>query len=376
MNTCSCGTLIDAGYKQCPRCDAEQILGVETNATEKEVRSAFRLLAKAWNPENFKDDQKLKEAAESKLKDVNTAFYFLTATSSERCLDERPCYVSQGKAAEGQSTDAASAPGDASANNEAPALNPNAFSLLPSGDGIKTFVKILPKPRTLLKIAALVFAIFLGGSIWTVIRAHNPLSAQAANVKVSNLRGAPKASEDTLLDEIEKDLQSLDPRESAQSTDPQTDQPAARNMNRAQKGKTHTTGQKDQAAICIVRPYVTLGATRDEVLAEQGTPTASSEDTLVYGKSELYFKNGAVAGWRIDPGSSQIRVKIVPQYTINPSPENFSVGSSRDTVLAVQGTPTAFTEDKCEYGGSVIYFSNNKVVGWKNDPASTPLRAR
>ncbi|MGB9409411.1 MAG: hypothetical protein WCA89_17895, partial [Terracidiphilus sp.] len=266
--------------------------------------------------------------------------------------------------------------GDAAANNEAPVLNPNAFSLLPSGDGIKTFVKILPKPRTLLKIAALVFAIFLGGLIWTVIRAHNPLSAQAANVKAANLRGGANAPEESLLDEIKKDLQTLDPRESAQSTDPQADHPAARNVNRARKGKTHTTGQNDQAVSCIVRPYVTLGATRDEVLAEQGTPTASSEDTLVYGKSELYFKYGAVAGWRIDPNSSQIRVKIVPQYTINPSLEYFTVGSSRDTVLAVQGTPTAFTEDKCEYGGSVIYFSNNKVVGWKNDSASTPLRAR
>jgi hypothetical protein len=90
----------------------------------------------------------------------------------------------------------------------------------------------------------------------------------------------------------------------------------------------------------------------------------------------LYLKRGFVVGWQIDPVSSPIRVKLWPQYTINPSPEYFTIGSSRDIVLAVQGTPTAFTDDKCEYGGSEVYFRDNKVVSWKSDPASIPLRAR
>ncbi len=376
MNTCSCGNFVDARYKQCARCEAVEVLGVTPDAPEKEIRSAYRVLAKTWSPENFLNDQKLKEVAEEKLKDVTTAFYFLTATSSEHSREERPCYVLRGKAAEGQSTDAASAPAGSVANNEAPVLNANAFSLLPSGDGIKTFARIWPKLKKPLEIAALVCALFLGGSIWTAFRGHNPGSAQAANAKASDPRAGAETPGETFLDEIKKDLESLDPRESAQSTDPQADQPTTRSVTRAQKGKAHTTAQNDQGATCIVRPYVTLGATRDEVLAQQGTPTASSEDKLVYGKSELYFKNGAVAGWRIDPDSSPIRVKIVPQYTINPRPEYFTVGSSRDTVLAVQGTPTALTEDKYEYGGSEVDLHNNKVVGWKNDSASAPLRAR
>jgi hypothetical protein len=112
------------------------------------------------------------------------------------------------------------------------------------------------------------------------------------------------------------------------------------------------------------------------VLAQQGTPTAASEEKLVYGKSELYLKDGFVAGWRIDRASSPIRVKLWPQYTINPSPECFTIGSSKDIVLVVQGTPTAFTGDKYEYGGSEVYFRDNKVVSWKSDPASIVLKAR
>jgi len=371
MNTCSCGNLVDSRYKQCPRCEAVAVLGIAPDAPEMEIRSAYRLLAKAWNPEKFQDDQKLKEAAEEKQKDITTAFYFLTATSTEHSRDERPCYVSRGKTSEVQS-----APGKVSASSQAPVFNPRASSLMQSGDEIKTCVRIWPKLKLFLKIAALICAFFLGGSIWTGFRGHNTGSTQAANAKVSDPRAGEETPVETFLDEIKKDLESLDPRESAQSTDPQTDQPASRNVTRVQTGKIHTAASNVQPAANIIRPYVTVGSTRDEVLAQQGTPTASSEDKLIYGKSELYFKNGAVAGWRIDPDSSAIRVKVWPQYTINPSPEYFTVGSSRDTVLAVQGTPTALTEDKYEYGGSEVDFRNNKVVGWKNDPASTPLRAR
>ena len=378
VNYCSCGILVDARYIQCPRCEATQVLGVQTDAPEKEIRSAYRLLAKAWSPENFLDDQKLKEAAEEKLKNVTTAFYFLTSTSSERYHEERPCYVACCKAPEGQSADGGSACGDAAANNQVPALNPNAFSLLPSEEGIKTFVKILPKLKTLLKIAALVLVLFIGISIWAGLKALDPGAAQAANVKASDLRGGANAPEESLLDEIKKDLQSLDPRESAQEqeTDPKTDQPAAQNVTSGQKAKTHATARIAPPTAGIISSYIAVGSTRDEVLAQQGAPTAASEDKLVYGKSELYLKDGFVVGWRIDPDSSPIRVKLWPQYTINPSPEYFTIGSSRDIVLAVQGTPTAFAEDKCEYGGSEVYFRDNKVVGWKNDSASIPLRAR
>ena len=378
MNTCSCGNLIDARYKQCPRCEAVQVLGVGTDATEAEIRSAHHLLAKAWNPENFRDDQKSKEAAEEKLKNVTTAFNFLTSTSTERYHEERPCYVACCKAPGGQSADAGSAPGDAAENNQAPVLSPNAFSLLPAGEGVKTFARILPKPSTLLKIAALALVLFIGISIWAGLRSLEPGAAQAADVKASHLRGGANAPEESLLDVIKKDLQSLDPRESAQEqeTDPKTDQPAPKNVTRAQTGKIHTTTPNVQPAANIISSYITAGSTRNEALAQQGTPTAASEDKLVYGKSELYLKGGFVVGWRIDPVSSPIRVKLWPQYTINPSPEYFTIGSSRDIVLAVQGTPTTLTEDTWEYGGSEVVFRNNKVDSWKNDPASIPLRAR
>jgi hypothetical protein len=52
------------------------------------------------------------------------------------------------------------------------------------------------------------------------------------------------------------------------------------------------------------------------------------------------------------------------------------VNSTKDEVLVVQGTPTEFSEDTFKYGDSVVFFSRNRVVNWKNDPGSVPLRAR
>jgi outer membrane protein assembly factor BamE (lipoprotein component of BamABCDE complex) len=148
------------------------------------------------------------------------------------------------------------------------------------------------------------------------------------------------------------------------------------NAKSRQPQTAHTAAHPAQPATIKLKPYVTVGSTRDEVLAQQGTPTASSEDKLVYGTSELYLKDGRVVGWRIDPFSSPIRVKLWPQSPVDSDLEFFTVNSTKDEVLVVQGTPTEFSEDTFKYGDSVVFFSRNRVVNWKNDPGSVPLRAR
>jgi hypothetical protein len=61
---------------------------------------------------------------------------------------------------------------------------------------------------------------------------------------------------------------------------------------------------------------------------------------------------------------------------VDTSQDYFTVDSTKDDVLVVQGTPTAFSTDKFEYGGSEVYFHNNRVVRWKNDLASIPLKVK
>ena len=61
---------------------------------------------------------------------------------------------------------------------------------------------------------------------------------------------------------------------------------------------------------------------------------------------------------------------------MDPDLDAFTVGSTKNDVLAVEGTPSYYSENKWGYDGAEVYFQDNRVVSWKNDPASVPLRAR
>ena len=359
MNTCSCGKLVDEKSTQCPRCAALQVLGLETDAEENEIRSAYRLLVKTWQPDRFQGDEKLKEAAEAKLKEINSAFEVLTSTSIQRGMPDRPQHEApyrafqeappgaQPASREGATANAQPAPKEVPAVSTAPAAIPNVTSPSQHWQKIKLFYR---RTRWFLRVAALACILLTGRSIWTFLKVHNP-SGEMANAGDSAKESAPAGA-------------------------PPAAPPGPRKADSHQQAKTRAAAQQAQPAPHeVLLPYLTVGSTRDEVLAQAGPPTASSEEKLVYGKSELYLKDGAVIGWRIDP-SSPIRVKLWPEAPVDPGLDFFSYGSSKDSVLVVQGTPTAFTENKFEYGGSVVYFQNNRVVSWKNDPASIPLRVR
>jgi hypothetical protein len=147
------------------------------------------------------------------------------------------------------------------------------------------------------------------------------------------------------------------------------DQPVrlAQNLHRRELGAAHAEPVR-------LTPYITTGLTQEEVRAIQGAPTSASDGKLVYGGSELYFTGGKLTGWKIDPASAHIRVKLWPDAPVDPDLTFFAVGSSKSAVLVVQGTPTFLSENQFGYGGSIVYFRDERVVSWKNDLATVPLR--
>jgi outer membrane protein assembly factor BamE (lipoprotein component of BamABCDE complex) len=156
----------------------------------------------------------------------------------------------------------------------------------------------------------------------------------------------------------------------------ETGEAASASQRSAQPAKaTSQHSSSSQPTTRKIYSYITVGSTKAEVLDQVGAPTASTNDKLVYGQSELYFKNDAVTGWKID-AANPIRVKLWPESAVDPALTSFTVGSTRDEVLIVQGTPTAFSDNKFEYGTSEVYFQNHRVVRWKSDPASVQLRAQ
>jgi len=115
--------------------------------------------------------------------------------------------------------------------------------------------------------------------------------------------------------------------------------------------------------------YVTVGSTYDAVRAIQGTPAWATDRIWEYGGSRLYFKAGRVIGWDTWPGSP-LKVQLLPATSIHPVPASFTVGSTKDEVLAVQGTPTRVTERLWEYGASRVFFTDGRVARWEVWPGS------
>ena len=117
--------------------------------------------------------------------------------------------------------------------------------------------------------------------------------------------------------------------------------------------------------------YFTIGATRDQVVAVEGTPDHYSDggSELRYGESRITFQQGRVVSWHLSPSDS-LNAKLLPKYRTNS--EVFTLGSSRDIVLSVQGTPDHFSDKSFHYGHSVVHFTNDRVIGW-NEATNYPL---
>ncbi len=126
------------------------------------------------------------------------------------------------------------------------------------------------------------------------------------------------------------------------------------------------------------RGYLTVGSTKDEVIGVQGTPSRFSDTHWTYGLSSIEFQNGQVTTWNMSP-LNPIRAALMPQNPEDASTARargyFTVGSTKDEVLGVQGTPARFSDTYWAYGLSSVSFQNGRVTSWKSSPLN-PLRAR
>jgi len=364
MNICSCGSLFNDRGLQCARCEALQVLGLGKDATETEIRTNYRLFVKAWSPDSMQGDESLKAAAQNKLADMHTAYEYLSMTSTERTENERPVYLTARAVSPEATPNAVPAQQKASAGFTTLVVLPSPPP--PKGptfwQRINALYRAWRRVRVLLWLAVIIFTLLTGRSIRDYFRTERARSEQAASFNAAGGQDAPSAA--------------VAPNEDAQGAAKHAAKTSASGSGASSQLQRAGARQPTQPATRTIYSYLTVGSTREEVLAQQGSPTASFEDKLVYGKSELYLKNNLVTSWRIDLASNPIRVKLWPQSAVDPDLAYFTAGSTKDEVLVVQGTPTTFTDDKFEYGGSEVYFRNDRVVNWKNDIGSVPLKVR
>lgn len=54
--------------------DPYSVLGIKSDATDEEVKNAYRALARKYHPDNYDDDNPLKELANEKMQEINSAY--------------------------------------------------------------------------------------------------------------------------------------------------------------------------------------------------------------------------------------------------------------------------------------------------------------
>jgi hypothetical protein len=356
------------------------LLELSADATEEEIKAAYHVLVKVWHPDRFQNDKAMKDAAEAKLKKVNSAYVFLSSAAGKGGGRQQSAHASTGAAPQRPPANAAPQ-GPPPRRHPAPGQPPASRSSWKARPMAGASTVVFRALKLGFGMVLLAFALLMARYLWIAfdVRGSTGEVADVLGGSKDRMQSFLKASKRRFLAAVEQDLRRLDPRSPASGALSQAAEvsPAAASQSR-QAASANAVGRqpaKVEATPLKLHSFITVGSTRDEVIEQQGPPTASSENELEYGSSKLILKDGSVVGWKIDP-RSPIRVKLWPESSVDPGLDSFTVGSSKDDVLVVQGTPTAFTQDEFEYGGSIVYFQNNRVVNWKSDPASIPLRAR
>ena len=120
--------------------------------------------------------------------------------------------------------------------------------------------------------------------------------------------------------------------------------------------------------------YFTVGSTKGEVALIQGTPTDLSDYRWSYGESYVDFQDGFVKGWH-DSSPNPLKAKMLPANPVTSARDYFTVGSTKDEVAVIQGTPTDVGEYRWYYGSSYVNFTNGCVEDWQNS-LENPLKAK
>jgi hypothetical protein len=341
MFTCLCGNSVDREGATCERCGALHILGLDANASYKEIESTYRVLVKVWHPDRFQTDPKLREAADEKLKSINSAHAYLASlpqTKARKRATRKPAPQEVGLQ---------------------PTGNTQRRTLFDSALAIGILVRCV------------VLLIILGVSAALLIAMDRTLSSNPATASFY----AQYRSQ--LLFTLQTDLTAFKQRLPRSRSGTVASAPASSPLP-AQPDPSSAVSATAQPAIVpsphVPMPYVTVGLTKDEVISVMGSPVSSSANALLFRNAAFYFHNGAVVGWKVNPALIPLHVKLWPTGHPDPRASNFSIGSSKNDVIAVQGTPTLLSENKLAYGASEVFLEGGRVIGWNDNHASERLR--
>jgi curved DNA-binding protein CbpA len=405
------------------------VLGVSFRATPEEVRLAYLDLVKVWHPDRFSHDLRLRRKAQEKLADINEAFEWIKAnplrgseaSGSARASQparERPRPAPEQKAPATAPQTAGTAPPhwvapvrinrwawmvalvalvvwrSLATNQDQPTRPapeaPATLPVYPDSESSRESSHVIGRDRSNASDTPEHSPNFETGQ--SSARGSDGLPERATTephgdpIAPESLRDSKIAPRRTDISGYFKVGSTRDEVWAAQGTPTEFGESFLKYGSSTvylRDGKVTSWDIRPDSPLNAVmlssgpghRPgYFTVGSTKDEVLAAQGTPAEFSESSWKYGSSTVHFQNGRVTSWNILP-DSPLNAEMLPS---GPGPYDqgyFTVGSTKDEVLAAQGTPTELGESFWKYGSSTVYFRDGKVSSWNIWPGS-PLSVR
>ena len=436
MDTCICGRTIEDRSSRCSRCAALHEIGLENGATDGDIKEAYRAHVKAWHPDRYAGDARQQRVAELKLKKVNAAYDLLNAPEPlPQTHYQPPSHQPHQQAYEHPQQPKHQAPPEPSAARwqEAPPAEakpePNPYAAWeqalpprpgPASDANSSWAhpshkvsyqdvvtepeepeapNATPAPRSRRLKAPLVYAalfviVIVGTYFLNTAQLQSPLghhtdASVAASVPAT--AGAGNAQAGQTAPAAVPEFFTLGSTKSEVLA--VQGQPTSQDDNKFQYGLSNVTFQNDKVVGWMVFPlnplrvilaphshpvsesgYFTLGSVMDEVIGVEGTPSAIWGNTLQYGASSIRFDGDKVSGWDIKP-ANPLHARIVPTSHVDTSRGYFTSGSSKDEVIAIQGTPTSIWQDTYQWGKSSVTFLDDKVSSWSVYPGN-PLHVR
>ena len=297
-----------------------QVLGVSQHARLEEVKQAYRDLVNVWHPDRFPDNDRLKNKATEKLKEINVAYEEILSFYEQKNAPE-DVHSNVSMSAEETVVEPPPFP----AGSKSPA----------SGENRSRMWKIALFLVLLIIIIIVVF--------YTAFRKEKAPQLVPTAILIPD---QPKVS-------VPDDTAQLSEKSSI------------RKKSHAETTRIFKKGRQAKP-----KEFFTVGSTKDEVLTVQGAPTQISGNRWSYGFSYVDFEKERVIRWyssRLDP----LHIKMTPSGEPGEAKEFFTVGSTKDEVLAVQGTPTRISGNRWSYGFSYVDFEKERVIRWyssEHDP--------
>lgn len=297
---------------------AFKVLGLEPGSKPSEVKKAYRTLAKRWHPDrHHSKPYETRALAEERFREIDEAYRRISQNWEKNPPPEQPSGAKQ----PAQAQDAHTPP-------------------VHHGK--------LHKPNIGTTLRKTIFSVFLIiTAVYAMIQLHSILSAPwlDSHAPDSNAPGdapPPPTESESLLQPSEQ------PLIQSHSEPPVLSQPPIL-----------------QSEPKLPSTFFSIGSSTAEVLRVQGPPTEKHGQKWIYGMSEIQFRHGKVWGFNNIDGLLKIRMQPGDAEKRESLPY-FTIGSSEDDVLSIQGTPSRVEGDKWYYGFSELRFKDGQLREYDN----------